>query len=73
MCAQAAPGHSNVLEVESWQGYKLMVMSTQAYHGFTAAQRETMLRHVQRLLHADIATLERVGGGGVRCAIAELF
>ena len=65
--------HSNVLEVESWQGYKLLVMSTQAYNGFTPEQREVILRHVHRILHADIATIERVGGGGVRCAIAELF
>ena len=64
---------SNVLEVETWQGYKAMVMSSQAYHAFTAEQRAALLRHVQRLVHADIATLEHVGGGGVRCTIAELF
>jgi len=31
------------------------------------------LKHEKQLLHADISTIEKVGGGGVRCAIAELF
>jgi len=64
---------SNVLELESWQGYKLLVMSTQAFNAFTPEQRESLLRHVKELLHADISTIEHVGGGGVRCAIAELY
>jgi len=63
----------NVLELEHVQGYPVLVMSTQAYNGFTQAQRETLLKHERDLIHADIATLERIGGGGVRCTIAELF
>ena len=59
--------------METWQGYKVLVMSTQAYNGFTSEQRAIILRHVHQLLHSDIETIERVGGGGVRCAIAELF
>jgi hypothetical protein len=45
----------------------------QAYHAFTEDQRRTLRRHVARLVHAPIDTLERIGGGGVRCCIAELF
>mgnify|MGYP001145906606 CR=1 FL=1 len=63
----------NVLELEHWRGYPVMVMSTQAYNAFTPAQRETILQYEHDIIHADIATIERIGGGGVRCAIAELF
>jgi hypothetical protein len=45
----------------------------QAYHAFTPDQRATILRHVASIVHAPIDTLERVGGGGVRCTLAELF
>ena len=30
-------------------------------------------RHVAALHHANIDTLEHIGGGGVRCTLAELF
>lgn len=63
----------NVLELENFYGDQVMVMSTQAHDGFTEEQREAMLGHVSQLLHSDISTIEKVGGGGVRCTIAELF
>ena len=50
-----------------------MAMSTQAYNAFTEDQRRLMRRHVAALHHAPIDTLERIGGGGVRCTLAELF
>lgn len=45
----------------------------QAYNAFTEDQRRVMRRHVADLVHAPIDTLERVGGGGVRCTLAEIF
>lgn len=63
----------NVIELEGFYGQQMLVMSTKAHNGFTQEQRERMLEGVQRLVHADISTIERVGGGGVRCTIAELF
>jgi hypothetical protein len=30
-------------------------------------------RHVAALHHAPIDTLEHIGGGGVRCTLAEIF
>ena len=63
----------NVLELENWKGFPVMVMSTQAHNAFTPEQRQTMLKFEHELLHAEFSTIERVGGGGVRCAIAELF
>jgi hypothetical protein len=63
----------NVLELQDGNGLPVLAMSSQAYHAFTPEQRALMRRHVADLVHAPIDTLERVGGGGVRCAIAELF
>lgn len=45
----------------------------QAYRAFTDDQLRVIRRHVQDIVHAPIDTLERVGGGGVRCTLAELF
>jgi hypothetical protein len=63
----------NVLELQGGKGLPVMAMSSQAYHAFTPEQRAVLRRHVAELVHAPIDTLERVGGGGVRCALAELF
>ncbi|KAI8464479.1 MAG: Amidinotransferase-domain-containing protein [Monoraphidium minutum] len=63
----------NVLEVRNGDGLPVMAMSSQAYNAFTPDQRRVMGRHLAGLVHAPIDTLENVGGGGVRCAIAELF
>ncbi|KAG2438611.1 hypothetical protein HXX76_005160 [Chlamydomonas incerta] len=63
----------NALELEDGHGLPVMAMSTQAYNAFTEDQRRVMRRHVADLVHAPIDTLERVGGGGVRCTLAELF
>lgn len=63
----------NVLELQGGKGLPVMAMSSQAYNAFTPEQRAVMRRHVADLVHAPIDTLEKVGGGGVRCALAELF
>ncbi|DBA84070.1 hypothetical protein WJX77_002568 [Trebouxia sp. C0004] len=63
----------NVLELEDGKGLPILAMSTQAYNAFTEEQRKTMLKHVAAIHHAPIDTIEHVGGGGVRCSLAELF
>jgi len=63
----------NALELRDSRGLPIMAMSTQAYNAFTPAQRATILKHCADIVHAPIDTIETVGGGGVRCALAELF
>lgn len=46
---------------------------SQAYEAFTPDQRKVLRCHVAALHHAPINTLEHVGGGGVRCALGEIF
>ena len=45
----------------------------QAYNAFTEDQKRASRRHVADIVHAPIDTLEKVGGGGVRCTLAEVF
>ena len=63
----------NVLELEDGRGLPVLAMSTQAYNAFTEDQRRVLRRHVAALHHAPIDTLEHIGGGGVRCTLAEIF
>lgn len=63
----------NVLELQDDRGLPIMAMSTRAYNAFTQEQRDAMRRHVAALHHANIDTLEHIGGGGVRCTLAEIF
>lgn len=63
----------NVLEVLDGLGRPVLAMSTQAHKAFTGDQKKSLLKTVASLVHCPLDTIERVGGGGVRCALAELF
>lgn len=60
----------NILELADQSGQPVYAMSTRAYEGFTEDQR-TILRSAGRIAHAAIPTIEEIGGGSVRCMIAE--
>ena len=63
----------NVLEVRDAAGRPVMAMSTRAYDAFLPEQRAVILKHVHAIHHAPVDMLEHVGGGGVRCTLAEIF
>lgn len=62
----------NVLEVRNDQGECFIAMSSAAHSAFTEDQRST-LSGFARIIHAPIPTIERLGGGSVRCMLAEVF
>jgi len=62
----------NIIEVQGKVGL-IIVMSKRAHEAFTDEQKRLLLQKVDRFLVAPFDTVERVGGGGVRCAIGELF
>lgn len=62
----------NMLQVANREGEKLLVMSSQAFHSLTNEQ-VTILAQYNRIVHADISTIEANGGGSARCMMAELF
>ncbi len=62
----------NMLAIRNRKGEQLMVMSASAFNSLDAAQKEVIQRHA-RIVFSDIETIESVGGGSVRCMIAENF
>jgi hypothetical protein len=60
----------NVLELAAPQG-NLIALSTTAWGSLTAPQRR-MLESQAAVMPAEIPTIERIGGGGVRCMLAEI-
>ena len=62
----------NALEVLDGQGRHRWAMSTSAYRALTPAQRQRLERR-GAIIHADIATIEHIGGGSARCMIAEIY
>lgn len=62
---------ANVLELESTSGHPVIAMSSRAWAGFNQSQRDS-IQAVAEVVCAPIPTIEAVGGGSVRCMIAEL-
>ncbi|HJW31487.1 MAG TPA: arginine deiminase-related protein, partial [Saprospiraceae bacterium] len=62
----------NMLAVRNKRGEQLMVMSKAAFDCLTPAQITTIERYA-RILYSDVHVIESVGGGSVRCMIAENF
>ncbi len=61
----------NILELATAGGGRVIVLSETAHAALSSAQRDRMTG-LSELLPVAIPTIERVGGGGVRCMLAEL-
>ena len=62
----------NALELINQNGERFLALSQTAYDALTPTQIETIEQTAQ-LLPIAIPTIERIGGGGVRCMLAEIF
>ncbi len=62
----------NMLEIKALDGALYLCLSQSAYNALSEAQRTQLARHAQ-LLIIPIPTIEALGGGSVRCMMAELF
>lgn len=61
-----------MLEVDGENGKKITVMSETAYQSLKQGQRQVIEKYTEVVV-AKIPTIEKVGGGGVRCMMAEIF
>jgi hypothetical protein len=61
----------NVLELRGKDGL-VLAMSERAYHAFTEEQRSIISKYATPV-YAPLTTIEKVGGGGARCMLAEIF
>ncbi|WP_196141145.1 arginine deiminase-related protein [Aliikangiella sp. G2MR2-5] len=62
----------NILQVKNNEGTPLILMSQSALEGFNRAQIKTLEAHGE-IVACAIPTIEYVGGGSVRCMLAENF
>jgi hypothetical protein len=67
----------NMLEVGSWDEYlgdfTILVMSETARHALATRKYTRLYSSVDAVLALPIDVIERHGGGGVRCMLAEIF
>jgi hypothetical protein len=68
--AQMTQFAGNVLELDS-PGGKRLAISAGAWSVLDPAQRARLTAHAEPIV-VDVATIERLGGGGVRCMLAEI-
>lgn len=62
----------NMIELHSHACQPLVAMSRRAWRCLSHAQKADIERYTQPVL-APIDTIERLGGGGARCMVAEIF
>ena len=62
----------NILEVKNTFNENLLVMSTKAFNSFSKNQKKIINRFC-KIVHSPLGTIEKYGGGGARCMIAEIF
>jgi hypothetical protein len=62
----------NMLEVQNKMGAKFTVMSESAFHSLGDVQINTIKRYTD-IIVPRIPTIEKIGGGSVRCMMAEIF
>ncbi|HJS73934.1 MAG TPA: arginine deiminase-related protein [Vicinamibacteria bacterium] len=62
----------NMLALENREGDPLLAMSERAFSSLSPAQRHRLERR-GRLVWSPIPTIEELGGGSVRCMLAEVF
>ncbi|MEM0939511.1 MAG: arginine deiminase-related protein [Bacteroidota bacterium] len=62
----------NILQVRNANGKAIIVMSEAAYDSYTPKQIKALEKH-GFILSSPIPAIEKYGGGGVRCMMAEIF
>ncbi|MEM6643972.1 MAG: arginine deiminase-related protein [Bacteroidota bacterium] len=62
----------NILQVRNAHGRSIIVMSEAAYQSYNSRQLKALQKH-GTILSSPIPTIEKFGGGGVRCMMAEIF
>ncbi len=62
----------NVLGLKNKNGESLLAMSTNAFNSFTKNQKKIINRSC-KIVHSPLDTIEKYGGGGARCMLAEIF
>ena len=62
----------NMLQVKNAKGERYVVMSDAAYQSLKESQRALISAHGE-IIHPDLSTIEKYGGGSARCMMGEVF
>lgn len=63
----------NALEAQNEIGEYFLIMSSKAHSSLTSENIVLLKKYYKDILHSDISTIEKYGGGSARCMLAELF
>ena len=63
----------NAIEAQSSNNEVYLIMSTTAYNALKQEQINALLESYKDIIHSDIPTIEKYGGGSARCMLTELF
>lgn len=69
---QMAAFAGNMLQVRKANGLPLLVMSSRAFQSLSKAHLIQLIKRTD-VVHCPIETIEKYGGGSVRCMMAEVF
>lgn len=62
----------NVLTVKSRNGDYLLIMSDKAFNAFNQNQKDVLSKYA-KLIKVNVDHIENIGGGGIRCMMAEIY
>jgi hypothetical protein len=50
-----------------------LIMSSRAFKAYTEEQKTVLATYYKEIIHTDLKTIEKYGGGSARCMLNELF
>ena len=63
----------NAIEAKNEDGELFLIISSRGFSALNQNQINKLLKSYKEIIHSDIPTIEKFGGGSARCMLTELF
>ena len=63
----------NAIEAKNEEGELFLIISSRGFSALNQNQVNKLLNSYKEIIHSDIPTIEKYGGGSARCMLTELF
>ena len=63
----------NAIEAKNEDGELFLIISSRGFSALNQNQINKLLKSYKEIIHSDIPTIEKYGGGSARCMLTELF
>jgi hypothetical protein len=63
----------NSLEAKNEENEFFLIMSSRAFIALSDDQKNKLSKYYKKIIHSDLSTIEKYGGGSARCMLNELF